>query len=355
MYSGSDWSLVDEAGGGIILPTTAGTVLFFINTTGTLQSSNIHATSSGGVSFGASGSGSSLTIYPSTASRGTLSLNPANNVGDFFVRISNASFGQSSIMTIPDPGNVLGNFLVEDGSAPIAAGNIPVASGTTGLMADSGKSFATVPTFTSPTIVGRIATWTTTSGNLGENAATAINGGNIQAGLSGTAGSLASYPAAPATGNILIFATANAGNFPVQITNASYGQGTQLVLPDPGVGLANFVLDQGTTTMDATSQIILGKADGAEAANAVTASGNAGVITTSALTTAGGASYAITWTNTMISSTSSIQLTLMGGTNTVKNITIEATAGSGTSTLTIYNNTAATALNGDIIIGYAVL
>lgn len=97
------------------------------------------------------------------------------------------------------------------------------------------------------------------------------------------------------------------------------------------------------------------KANGTEAANAVTASGLAGVITTSALTTAGGASYAITWTNTFIAAGSTILLTLMGGTNTVKNITLEATAGAGSSTLTIYNNTAATALNGTLIIGYEVL
>lgn len=97
------------------------------------------------------------------------------------------------------------------------------------------------------------------------------------------------------------------------------------------------------------------KANGTEAANVVTASGKAGVITTSALTTAGGASYAITWTNTQIAAASSIQLTLMGGTNTVKNITLQATAGAGTSTLTIYNNTAATALDGTLLIGYVVV
>jgi hypothetical protein len=97
------------------------------------------------------------------------------------------------------------------------------------------------------------------------------------------------------------------------------------------------------------------KANGTEAANAVTASGTSGVITTSGLTTAGGASYAITWTNTFITTSSIIQLTIMGGTNTTQNVTLTATAGSGTSTLTIYNNTAATALNGTILIGYIVI
>jgi hypothetical protein len=97
------------------------------------------------------------------------------------------------------------------------------------------------------------------------------------------------------------------------------------------------------------------KANGTEAATAVTASGQAGVITTSALTTAGAGNYAITWTNTFIVAGSTILLTSMGGTNTTKNFNMQATAGAGTSTLTIYNNTAATALNGTILIGYQVI
>ena len=97
------------------------------------------------------------------------------------------------------------------------------------------------------------------------------------------------------------------------------------------------------------------KANGTEAANAVTASGKAGVITTSSLNTAAGGSYAITWTNTQIATGSAIQLTLMGGTNTVKDITLQATAGASTSTLTIYNNDATDPLDGTVIIGYQVV
>ena len=120
--------------------------------------------------------------------------------------------------------------------------------------------------------------------------------------------------------------------------------------------MANTNVTRNVTFPDQTGTIYLTtKANGVEAANAVTASGTAGVITTSSLTTAGGASYAITWTNTFITTTSSIQLTIMGGSNTTQNVTLTATAGSGSSTLTIYNNTAATALNGTILIGYVVI
>ena len=97
------------------------------------------------------------------------------------------------------------------------------------------------------------------------------------------------------------------------------------------------------------------KANGTEAANAVTANGQAGVITTSSLTTAGAGSYAITWTDSFITAASVILIGKMGGTNTTKNFTVEVVPGAGTATLTIYNLTAATALNGTIILGYQVI
>lgn len=122
-----------------------------------------------------------------------------------------------------------------------------------------------------------------------------------------------------------------------------------------GILLANVVTKNSVNTMAAGSQIILAKANGTEAANAVTASGNAGVITTSSLTTAGAATYVITWTNTFITATSVIGLTIQGGTNTTQDINFKVVPGAGTATLTIYNLTAATALNGTILIGYSVL
>lgn len=147
----------------------------------------------------------------------------------------------------------------------------------------------------------------------------------------------------------LFSATANRiydGNF-----SASDPTKTKVVMATAATTLNNWAMF--TDTAGTIGNIL--KANGTEAANAVTASGKAGVITTSALTTAGGASYAITWTNTQIAAASAIQLTLMGGTNTIKNITLQATAGVGTSTLTIYNNTAADPLDGTLIIGYQVV
>jgi len=133
--------------------------------------------------------------------------------------------------------------------------------------------------------------------------------------------------------------------------SASNNTKTKVVMADAATTLNNWAM---FTDVAGTIGNIL-KANGTEAANAVTASGKAGVITTSALTTAAGGSYAITWTNTQIAAASAIQLTLMGGTNTIKNITLQATAGVGTSTLTIYNNDGVAALDGTLFIAYQVV
>ncbi len=99
--------------------------------------------------------------------------------------------------------------------------------------------------------------------------------------------------------------------------------------------------------------ILLVKGNGTEASNAVTASGLAGVITTSSLSTGAGGTYAITWTNTSIAATSVINLTWMGGTNT-KDIIFKVVPGPGSATLTIYNIDLLAALDGTVIIGYLV-
>ncbi len=189
------------------------------------------------------------------------------------------------------------------------------------------------------------------------NSANAVNyftllnsdtGVNITLGAEGTDANIGVTHASKGTG-VLSFDTLATTNQVQFVTGTAYQHATILNFP-------NTANTRTVTFPDMTGTIFLSsKANGTEAANAVTASGTSGVITTSALTTAGGASYAITWTNTFMTTSSIIQLTVMGGTNTTQNIVLVATAGAGTSTLTIYNLTAATALNGTIFIGYTVI
>lgn len=118
---------------------------------------------------------------------------------------------------------------------------------------------------------------------------------------------------------------------------------------------SNVMLNNTLNTMTSAGGFNLAKVNGTEASNAVTANGFAGMITTSSLTTAGGSSYVITWTNTLMNASTFVGLTLAGGTNTTENITIKCVPGSGTATITIYNNTASTALNGTIILNYVLM
>ena len=88
--------------------------------------------------------------------------------------------------------------------------------------------------------------------------------------------------------------------------------------------------------------------------NAVIVNAQAGVITTSSLTTTAGNSYSISLTNTFISTNSVVLLSYMGGTNTTRNIVMSISAGNGVSLLSISNISPATAFNGTILIGFAV-
>jgi hypothetical protein len=159
------------------------------------------------------------------------------------------------------------------------------------------------------------------------------------------------------SGVITLVAWANPGNvlLPVVSGNIASFNGTTGQIQDSGIAASNLMKLNTANQLSAAGSITANKVNGTEAANAVTASGMAGVITTSALTTAGGASYVITWTNTLITATSSVLITLAGGTNTTENITLKVVPGAGTATLTIYNNTAATALNGTILLAYLVI
>jgi len=100
-----------------------------------------------------------------------------------------------------------------------------------------------------PTIANHIATYTGTTGELSDDAATAINGGNIQAGLSGTAGFLASFPATVLRGSLRLTAVANTADTLVTISNASMGQSTVVSIPDPGAATSKFVLQDGNNVV----------------------------------------------------------------------------------------------------------
>jgi hypothetical protein len=101
-------------------------------------------------------------------------------------------------------------------------------AGVWSLVATTGPGEVTLPT-----ILNHIAIYNSVNGGLGEDAATAINGGNIQAGLPGTAGTLASFPATGSKGSFVVKAVANTGNTITTLSNDAMGQASVINIPDP--------------------------------------------------------------------------------------------------------------------------
>ncbi len=74
--------------------------------------SNTYCQSLTGFVSGAStgGSAGDLLLYTPTTAKGYIEITAANNAGNFGIQITNASFGQASVLTIPDPGSATANF-----------------------------------------------------------------------------------------------------------------------------------------------------------------------------------------------------------------------------------------------------
>lgn len=186
-----------------------------------------------------------------------------------------------------------------------------------------------------PVIANHIAVYTNTDGQIGDDAATAINGGNIQAGLSGTAGTLASFPATALKGSLALAAVANAGNTVTTISNVAMGQASVISIPDPAGSTANFAL--------APAALVTG--------NAVKASGTAGLLVDagynikSAVTASyagGGTSNAFTATGltassivTAVIATSTNAVAIAKAVPSTNTLTVTFTADPGAST-TVY-------------------
>lgn len=95
------------------------------------------------------------------------------------------------------------------------------------------------------------------------------------------------------------------------------------------------------------------KASATEASNAVTANGQAGVITTSSMSISSAGTYAITWTNSYIAADSTVLISLSGGT-TPYLLNVACVVSAGSAAITLYNGTGSS-YSGSVKISYYVL
>lgn len=247
-YSGSTVlntvvSLVDPSNAGdVVLPTIANYIAHFTNTTGTIGSAAANVINAGNIQAGLSGTAGTLTSFPGTAANGSLILSALNAGGAFNTTIRNSVMGQSSVISIPDPGAATANFLIS-----ATAGGQSISGGLTVSTGNFAVSAGTI----------------TSSGAISSTA------GNITSGSSGDAGTFISFPATAANGT-LILAAANAGGaFNTTISNGTMAQSSVYTIPDVTAATGQFVVK--------TAAFVSG--------NLIQASGTAGVTVDSGVAT----------------------------------------------------------------------
>lgn len=135
---------INPTGGDIVVPTIANHIIVSTDTMGTLGNLTGTAINNGDIQAGISGTPGRFISLPATAANGSLILAAVNAGGAFNTTISNTTMGQSTVYTIPNVVNAAGRFLVGATATPFVSGNFPVASGTGGLMVDSGLAAANI-------------------------------------------------------------------------------------------------------------------------------------------------------------------------------------------------------------------
>lgn len=137
---------------------------------------------------------------------------------------------------------------------PVVSGDFVMFDGTLGALKDLGFS-ASDATKTkvvmagSAVQVGYAAKFIDTAGTIDDTAGTMLNAGSIQAGLSGTAGTLISFPGTAANGSLILAAVNAGGAFNTTISNGTMGQSTVYTLPDIGAATGGIVVSTAAVRM----------------------------------------------------------------------------------------------------------
>lgn len=255
----------------------------------------------GNIQAGASGTAGEFISYPGTAANGNFQFKAINNSNNFNSILSNTAVGQATTYSLPDPGAATANIILsKSGSAQTIAGGLTI-----------------------------------TTGNF------AVSQGNVTAGSSGHAGTIASFPGTAAKGSLILAAVDNTGNTNTTISNAAMGQASVISIPDPAGATANFVLAPSALVSgnfikaSGTAGLVV---DGGAALHAGTTSAYAGGGTSHAFTATGMASSWIVTASILSQSNAASIVSAIPSSNTLT-ITFSADPGANT----VINWTAVTA------------
>lgn len=214
----------------------------FTDTAGTVDDATSAGTNLGDIYAGADAVAGSFRSYPATTATGYLALTGVSNSGAFNTIISNAAMGQTSTISLPDPGTATAEFIISD-----SAGTQHITSG--GFQVDAGA---------------------------------------ISSGLAGGgfAGSMIAYSTTAANGSLRLLAVNSAGDYAVTISNASHGQASVISIPDGGQATSEFIIADSAGTQHITSGGL--QVDGGSLLAGLSAGGTAGSLTLYPATTANG-------------------------------------------------------------------
>lgn len=310
----------------------------------------------------------------------------SGSFGTFSVSIAN---GTITLVPTVSPGDVI---------LPVVGNNIPLFAGNTGAIYDGGFTYSNfefhfVPTLNkvNPISANNLVAFNDSFGaitQLPDGGDYSLNGflllGSPTASIST---GLVLYPATANGGFFALHSIANVGKFGSTIaTDATLGQDSTYTLPNTGVSApiigcflssvspgnllkagslpgsiqdsgaqeANLVFTNIVNNMSSGSAIYPFKVTGTESGGALTINSQAGIMTTSSLTTIGGDEYVFTLTNSFITASSGILLTNMGGSSTGIMVTAAESLINGSVQIRVINAGTAT-FNGNWIISFLVI
>jgi len=211
-----------DTAGNIKAASTTTTLGQALNITGALGVSGAITSTAGPITSGSSGDAGSFISFPATAANGTFIFEALNAGGAFNTTVRNSVMGQSSVISIPDPGAATANFVLS-----ATAGGQTIAGGLTVSTGNFAVSAGTI----------------TSSGAITSTA------GNITSGSSGDAGTFIAFPATAANGTMIIAAGNAGGAFNTTITSGTIGQSTVYTIPDILASTGGIVVSTGAVRM----------------------------------------------------------------------------------------------------------
>lgn len=108
----------------VATPTVVNDIAVFSNTEGAIKDASAVTAAAGNLQAGYSGTAGIITMYPATASKGTLIVEATNNTGNTNVTLTNAAMGQASVISLPDPGASTATVALSPGTGGLVLGNV---------------------------------------------------------------------------------------------------------------------------------------------------------------------------------------------------------------------------------------